>query len=323
MMSRAQGLKLVLLRSTPPAGSAPQSRHSSKRSSQVGRRAGTGLLLFQGGKPSCQQLLVQENRLWLLRKHSVVCTALVSRVRAFPHARTRTFGAVTQPPADAKDPAPGSLEALIWHPTDTTMKPIVGNRRIQRPMETAYGPSLLPFKPLVRGSSAGLGRWELPARQCRRCHWHLLLAQLHLLCCRPCRIPALRRLHQGDSSPSLPPAPGAAVSPGGGGYSAPRAAGLPTVAAALAGRLCTPTHQAGCPGLPGEPGSGHGHLPRAHQLRPVYLHGGERMGAAGIAHVHPRSAALGWVRRAVLLPAHMALHAPVTLGVHGAAAVLY
>ncbi len=44
---------------------------------------------------------------------------------------------------------PDSLESLIWHPTDATMKPIVGNKRIERPLESAYAPSLLPFKPLA------------------------------------------------------------------------------------------------------------------------------------------------------------------------------
>ncbi|PRW59606.1 kinase [Chlorella sorokiniana] len=41
-----------------------------------------------------------------------------------------------------------NLEALVYHPTDSVMKPIVGNKRIERPLESLFNPSLLPFQPL-------------------------------------------------------------------------------------------------------------------------------------------------------------------------------
>lgn len=40
--------------------------------------------------------------------------------------------------------------ALIWHPTDTVLKPIVGNRRIERPTVWTFDPVMLPFTPMVR-----------------------------------------------------------------------------------------------------------------------------------------------------------------------------
>jgi hypothetical protein len=52
-----------------------------------------------------------------------------------------------------------ALVALVWHPTDGAMKPIVGNKRIERPMEAAYAPALLPFKPLASPRWAGCLYW--------------------------------------------------------------------------------------------------------------------------------------------------------------------
>ncbi|GFR42705.1 hypothetical protein Agub_g3628 [Astrephomene gubernaculifera] len=40
-----------------------------------------------------------------------------------------------------------SLDELIWHPSDTAVKPIVANRRIERLPEPRYDPGSLPFKP--------------------------------------------------------------------------------------------------------------------------------------------------------------------------------
>ncbi|KAL4419367.1 hypothetical protein ABPG75_005869, partial [Micractinium tetrahymenae] len=48
------------------------------------------------------------------------------------------------------------LEALIYHPTDSVMKPIVGNKRIERPLESLFNPSLLPFQPLPGPKVAAL-----------------------------------------------------------------------------------------------------------------------------------------------------------------------
>ena len=39
----------------------------------------------------------------------------------------------------------GALDSLIWHPSDTAVKPIVANRRIERLPEPRYDPKALPF----------------------------------------------------------------------------------------------------------------------------------------------------------------------------------
>ncbi|PSC68021.1 serine threonine-kinase ULK4 isoform B [Micractinium conductrix] len=51
---------------------------------------------------------------------------------------------------------PSSLESLIYHPTDGVMKPIVGNKRIERPLEGLFNPSLLPFQPLPASQVAAM-----------------------------------------------------------------------------------------------------------------------------------------------------------------------
>jgi serine/threonine-protein kinase ULK4 len=42
----------------------------------------------------------------------------------------------------------GAIEALIWHASDSTVKPIVANRRIERLPEPRYEARGLPFTPL-------------------------------------------------------------------------------------------------------------------------------------------------------------------------------
>lgn len=51
---------------------------------------------------------------------------------------------------------PGGLESLVYHPSDSVMKPIVGNKRIERPMESTFNPSLLPFQPMPASKIAML-----------------------------------------------------------------------------------------------------------------------------------------------------------------------
>ena len=46
-----------------------------------------------------------------------------------------------------------SAASLIWHATDSSVKPIVSNRRIERLPEPQWDPRLLPFKPLVSGAA--------------------------------------------------------------------------------------------------------------------------------------------------------------------------
>ena len=43
-----------------------------------------------------------------------------------------------------------SLEKLIWHPSDLSIKPIVANRRIERLPEPKWDPVTLSFRALVR-----------------------------------------------------------------------------------------------------------------------------------------------------------------------------
>ncbi len=42
----------------------------------------------------------------------------------------------------------GTVEALIWHPSDSAVKPIVANRRIERLPEPRYDPKALSFTPM-------------------------------------------------------------------------------------------------------------------------------------------------------------------------------
>ena len=67
-------------------------------------------------------------------------------------------------PADlSSGGTPPSLQQLVWHPTDGVMKPIVGNRRIERQADAAPDLSLLPFRPPVRRAGCvclwGGGGW--------------------------------------------------------------------------------------------------------------------------------------------------------------------
>ena len=57
------------------------------------------------------------------------------------------------PPFPAAAVEPG-LELLVWHPADNIMKPIVGNRRIERPLESAFDGAALPLTALVSPHSA-------------------------------------------------------------------------------------------------------------------------------------------------------------------------
>lgn len=53
------------------------------------------------------------------------------------------------PPVRAT-PGQPSLEKLIWHPSDVSIKPIVANRRIERLPEPKWDPAALSFEALVR-----------------------------------------------------------------------------------------------------------------------------------------------------------------------------
>lgn len=51
-------------------------------------------------------------------------------------------------PSTSGSPRP-SIYDLIWHATDSSVKPIVANRRIERLPEPKWDARALPFKPLV------------------------------------------------------------------------------------------------------------------------------------------------------------------------------
>jgi serine/threonine-protein kinase ULK4 len=50
----------------------------------------------------------------------------------------------------------GVVEALIWHTSDTAVKPIVANRRIERLPEPRFEAKALPFPALTLQVSATL-----------------------------------------------------------------------------------------------------------------------------------------------------------------------
>ncbi|KAG2493011.1 hypothetical protein HYH03_008674 [Edaphochlamys debaryana] len=56
-----------------------------------------------------------------------------------------------------------SLEDLIWHPSDTAVKPIVANRRIERLPEPRYDAASLPFKPWTLAEMLGANQADLEA----------------------------------------------------------------------------------------------------------------------------------------------------------------
>ena len=51
-------------------------------------------------------------------------------------------------PSTSETPCPSVYE-LIWHASDSSVKPIVANRRIERLPEPKWDAQALPFKPLV------------------------------------------------------------------------------------------------------------------------------------------------------------------------------
>ena len=47
-------------------------------------------------------------------------------------------------------PGQPTIEQLIWHPSDLSIKPIVGNRRIERLPDPKWDASALPFESKAR-----------------------------------------------------------------------------------------------------------------------------------------------------------------------------
>ena len=47
-------------------------------------------------------------------------------------------------------PGQPTIEQLIWHPSDLSIKPIVGNRRIERLPEPKWDAGALPFESKAR-----------------------------------------------------------------------------------------------------------------------------------------------------------------------------
>ncbi|PNH11471.1 Serine/threonine-protein kinase ULK4 [Tetrabaena socialis] len=58
---------------------------------------------------------------------------------------------------------PASMEELIWHTSDTAVKPIVANRRIERLPEPRYDAASLPFKPWSLPEMLGANQADLEA----------------------------------------------------------------------------------------------------------------------------------------------------------------
>lgn len=58
-------------------------------------------------------------------------------------------------PSTSGTPRP-SIYELIWHASDSSVKPIVANRRIERLPEPKWDAQALPFRPLVHNPSPPL-----------------------------------------------------------------------------------------------------------------------------------------------------------------------
>jgi hypothetical protein len=74
----------------------------------------------------------------LLRQHSSAASAGQQQAAS---NQGRRSSAATDSQAD--------LLSLIWHPSDSAVKPIVANRRIERLAEPAWDAASLPFAPLT------------------------------------------------------------------------------------------------------------------------------------------------------------------------------
>lgn len=74
----------------------------------------------------------------------------------------------------------GAVETLIWHASDSAVKPIVANRRIERLPEPKYDPKSLPFTPMLLPVSGGAA-WALAwGKGCTGACWGLTcLAKEH------------------------------------------------------------------------------------------------------------------------------------------------
>ena len=57
--------------------------------------------------------------------------------------------------------AASDLTNAFWHPSDRLVKPIVANRRIERPILSTFDPTSLPFQPLSSDEVLGLSHQEL------------------------------------------------------------------------------------------------------------------------------------------------------------------
>ena len=66
-------------------------------------------------------------------------------------------------PSTSGTPRPTVYE-LIWHASDSSVKPIVANRRIERLPEPKWDAQALPFRPLV-GALHCLYMAQLPAKK--------------------------------------------------------------------------------------------------------------------------------------------------------------
>jgi len=69
-------------------------------------------------------------------------------------------------------PGQPTIEQLIWHPSDATIKPIVGNRRIERLPEPKWDAAALPFESKARSAhfhTRALLRDACPAQPAHDC----------------------------------------------------------------------------------------------------------------------------------------------------------
>lgn len=73
--------------------------------------------------------------------------AFVFAVSDFERPAVQSEGPAEQP-STSGTPRPSVYE-LIWHVSDSSVKPIVANRRIERLPEPKWDAQALPFKPLV------------------------------------------------------------------------------------------------------------------------------------------------------------------------------